>query len=205
MVPKNIVAIGAGTCEGQADSQGNGFVGRLRVWHEGVDEHNHVYNLGISGETSEGLLNRLASEAKPRNPGLIIVHLGLNDLIREGGREASPLLQPEDYKNNIRRIIIRAQSFGEVVFISLLPVDETKTAPVSWQNLYYLLADIKVFTQTIQEVCAEMQIEYIDIFNDWIQQNYTQYIHVDGLCINGQGHQYIFDKLKIRLEQLFGQ
>ncbi len=206
MVPKRIAVFGASTCEGKVDPQGGGFVGKLKSWHEGTSEQNHVYNLGISGDTTEGILTRLISEAKPRNPDLIIIHPGANDVVREGSKDGDILTNSEDFQNNIRRIIIRSQSFGDTIFVSPHPIDETRTSPVSWKNVYYLMSDIKAYTDLVRMVCEEMQIEYIDVFSEWMAlERYTDYLFLDGLHPNSKGHQLIFEKLKLRLEQLYGQ
>lgn len=206
MVPQHIVAFGAETCEGKVDLQGGGFVGRLKTWHEGISEHNHVYNLGISGNTTENILTRLADEAKPRNPGLIIVHPGINDVAREGSKDAKILTRAEDFQNNLRRIIIRSQSLGDIICIGANPIDEEKTMPVPWRNVYYHQSDVEAYTDFARDVCGDMQVEYIDIYADWkAKEGYGEYLFLDGFHINEKGHQRIFESLKLRLEQLYGQ
>src|SRR3989344_1664180 len=64
MIPKRIAAIGASYCEGKVDPEGGGFVGRLRSWHESFIQDNHVFNLGISGDTTSDMLKRLEKEMK---------------------------------------------------------------------------------------------------------------------------------------------
>ncbi|MEM9729475.1 MAG: G-D-S-L family lipolytic protein, partial [Myxococcota bacterium] len=94
MLPRRITVFGSSTVYGTADDQVGGFVQRLRLWHEARDSRNRVYNLGIWGEQTSALLQRLASEARARQPHLILIYAGFNDSRRldaPDGPNATPV------------------------------------------------------------------------------------------------------------------
>ncbi len=203
MIPQRIVAIGASSCEGQYDPQHGGYVGLLYQWHEGENQRHHVYNLGISADTSSGIAQRLLSECQLRRPHLIICQVGANDTLHEGSAD-NPATTPQDvFEQNIRSIIESGKSLADVIFISIYPIDETKTLPVFWGEFYYRLEDVKKYADKTKQVCEELGIPYIDIFNEWMSTDYKKYLHTDGLHANAEGHKYIFEKVKSALVELY--
>lgn len=196
---KRIVVIGASSCLGQVDPELGGWAGRLRQWFERQHPHNLLYNLGISADSSTEVVQRLSSEAALRNPGLIIVQIGINDIWREGSPQSTTRTPPNRFRENIIRIINDAKSLGDVLVVSIFPIDETKTTPVSWVNRYYLLEDAKQYSQTTKEICQETGTPYLDIFREWLKGDYKRYVAQDGLHANSQGHQYTFEAVKAHL------
>ena len=200
MVPKRIVVIGSSSAEGKVDPEFGGFAGRLRAWHESISPHNHVFNLAISGDTTAGMLKRLVIESKPRSPDLILIQHGLNDTLRRGNKSAPNNIPIAQFKNNVVELIQQAKILAKVAVISVYPIDDSRTSPVSWDNIYYLLADAKIYTQAAKEICQKTEIPYLDIFNQWIKTDYEKYLYEDGLHTNSLGHKIIFEELKKFLE-----
>jgi len=203
MVPKKIVAIGASSCEGKVDIEGGGFVGRLKRWHESIDQHNSVYNLGISGDTTPGMIKRLAVEAPPRRPDLILIQCGINDVIREGSKTAQTRYSFEDIRESITLLITYARAMAPVVFVSVYPIDESRTTPCSWRPINYLLADAREHARITKEVCGQLKIPYVDIFDAWIAGDYLPYLHTDGLHANSTGHERIFRAIQQKLLSVY--
>lgn len=197
MIPKVTVAIGASCCMGEGDPEGGGYVGRLNRWLASLNQRKYIYNLGISGDTSSGVRKRLAIEISPRKPQLALVQIGINDIWREGGKDVPPQIPLSVFADNIKNIISIAQATAGIIFISILPFDERKTAPVSWVDRYFLLDDAKQYAQTTKEICQETDTPYLDIFNQWLKEDYTQkYLAPDGLHANTAGHQYVFGAIR---------
>jgi len=198
MKPQKIVALGASDFFGVGDPEGGGYIGRFKKWYEMQDVHHFVYNLGIPAETSEQMLKRLIAEATPRKPDLLILTGGSNDTRRIGSKDTSVLTSIETYKENVIKLIEQGQTLAQIIFISIHPFDESRTAPfIYWnKNNYYLLKDSIEYVQAAKEICEKKDIPYLDIFNWWIQENYFQWLHEDGQHANAVGHQLIFEKLK---------
>lgn len=81
---KTIVCVGDSLVEGEGDERGlDGWVGRVR---QKLGQRDcRVYNLGIGGDTTLGVLHRMG-EACVRNPDILLVACGLNDV--KVGRES---------------------------------------------------------------------------------------------------------------------
>jgi lysophospholipase L1-like esterase len=203
MIPKKIVAIGASSCEGKVDALHGGFVGRLRAWHESLSDHHSVYNLGISGDTTEKVLKRLPLEVPPRRPNLIIVQCGINDFIHVGSKNSPIRFSIQQIQTNISSILTVAKEFADVLFVSVFPIDETKTCPCSWKDIYYLERDAKQCAKISQEIAMSMKVPYVDVYNTFIQEDYKKYLHVDGLHPNSLGHEAIFQMVKSKLIDIY--
>lgn len=203
MVPKRIVIIGSSSAEGKVDPKYGGFAGRLRVWHESIDQHNHVFNLAISGDTTSDMLNRLVPESAPRRPQLIILQHGLNDIIREGSKIAQVANPIFKFKENITSLITQGQSLGDVIMLSVYPINDSLTTPVSWKSIFYLFEDAKIYATAAKNICKNLHIPYVDIFNQWLQIDYKKYLHTDGLHANSLGHKKIFAELVKELKRIY--
>src|ERR1035437_1432976 len=178
MIPNSIVAFGGSNLFGLIDPEGGGYIGRLKVWHEKKDINNRVFNLGISGDTTAGILKRLIPEASIRKPDIILITTGLNDIIRAANKTTPTKTPLSKFRENIRDLINQAKTIADVVFISAFPVDEEKTIPlVSSHNHVnnYLLSDAITYTNAVKEICEEDKVAYLDIFNDWLQKDYKQW------------------------------
>ncbi len=197
--PKRIVAFGSSSLEGKVDIQGGGFMQRLKTWAETIHVRNHVYNLGISAQNSNQILERLVIEAKPRQPDLILIYPGLNDTRREQNIKAPCLNSIDKFSSNFKKIIAQSQNLADVIVISAYPVIESNTTPLSWVDSYYLLKDAKLYTQKAKQICQKLNVPYIDVFNKWINTDYTQYIYSDGLHPNTKGHKFYFEQIKKQL------
>jgi len=127
---KRICVFGASTTYGAGDDESGGWVDRLKVFLAKEDIDNQVFNLGISGATSDMLLERMENESRPRRPHIIILALGSNDssFRKKLGRNFVPA---ENFKKNLGKIKKIANGFTDkIIFIGSTMVDEKKTAPV---------------------------------------------------------------------------
>lgn len=203
MIPQRIVAIGASYCFGLGDSTHGGFIGRLKIWHENKDKDNNVYNLGISGkavgQTTVQILKRLQPEVSIREPDLILLVSGVNDVRRHASRENPCVTSREDFRKNIVEMIHQAKILAEVVVISPIPIREKHDSA----DNYLLPKDVEEYAQIIQEVCIDEKVAYLDMYHELAQQEYTQLLTSDGVHPNEKGHEKIFEKLKELLEKIY--
>lgn len=159
-----------------------------------------IYNLGISGDTTTGLLERFEFETKQRlkegEEIIIIFQIGLNDsqfVISQNGLRTSS----EKFRENVEKLINQAQKFtSKIVFVGLTPVDESKTTPIPWNpDKIYKNENIKRKNEIIKSVCRKNNIYFIEIFEKWIKSDYKKLIE-DGLHPNSEGHKKIFETVK---------
>lgn len=102
--PESICIFGDSTAWGAWDMEKGGWVNRL-WFHVGKRDENYVevYNLGISGGTTEMILDRFEAEAKIRWADALIFQTGGNDSAGVGapGKSLVPL---EKFESNIQKI-----------------------------------------------------------------------------------------------------
>jgi len=76
----NICIFGDSITWGAYDPINGGWVGLLRNYFEKKSEGEiEIYNLGISGNTTDGLLKMIENESIPREPEVIVLAIGIND------------------------------------------------------------------------------------------------------------------------------
>jgi len=189
---KSICIFGDSTAWGAWDMEKGGWVNRLWLYAgKKTDCECNIYNLSISGGTTETILERFESEAKTRKADGLIFQSGGNDSYLKGknGPNQIPL---EKFKNNLEQIIKRAKNITQnIIFIGFKNVDESKTTPVSWKDIYYINAEIKKYDETIREVCNQYNIPYLNIFGLLDVNDFE-----DGLHPNAVGHEKIFIKVR---------
>lgn len=200
---KTYLIFGASITYGAWDKEG-GWVQRLRKCLE-KDQEILIYNLGVSGDNTEDLLERFESETKSRlredTSIEIIFDIGINDsqFIHSKGRNSIP---EDKFKNNIHKLIELARKYSsKIIFIGLTPVDEAKTCPIEWnKNKSYKNEYIKKYNNLIKLICKENNIPFIDIFSEWVKLNYKKLLE-DGLHPNTEGHKLIYERIKEFLEK----
>jgi len=199
-----ILIFGDSIAYGAWDKEG-GWVQRLRKF---LDEKNLtdsdfyclVYNLGVSGNTINDLIERFEFETKQRlkesEETIIIFAIGINDsyFVHSENNNRVPI---NKFKENIQKLIKSAKKFSsKIIFVGLTPVDETKTTPIPWDaDKSYKNEYIEKYNKVIKKVCEENEILFIEIFEDWMKLNYKNLLE-DGLHPNSEGHKKIFESVK---------
>ncbi|MBI4134940.1 MAG: hypothetical protein HY471_02450 [Candidatus Sungbacteria bacterium] len=192
---------GTSTTWGAWDRKG-GWVERLRAHY--FKDH-FIYNLGVSGDTTCGIVKRFEQEATARledfEYGEIIIAFSI------GGNDASWLINEkksqvseEEFGSNIEYLYEKARVIAhQVYFLSSAPVDESKTSPLPWAPHLAERNDLKEkYAGIVKDFCVEKNIPFIDVFSSWKDQNYSVWLD-DGLHPNAEGHQKIFELVKNRM------
>jgi len=105
-----IVALGASNTEGMKLTTAEAYPAQLEkiLRAKGLDVS--VVNAGVSGDTSEGMLNRLGSSV-PNGTTLVILQPGGNDG-RGGRRQGGRIVDPAQSAANLDAIITQLQARG---------------------------------------------------------------------------------------------
>lgn len=200
-----ILVFGDSISYGAWDLEG-GWVARLRkfldrkVLESGFEFYYLIYNLGISGDTSEDLSERFEFETRQRlkekETTIIIFAVGGNDSGFSQGLN-SLRISPERFQDNLGYLISFAQKYSsDVIFLGLAPVDESKTTPISWNaDVYYKNEYIANYNEIIKSVCKKNKVYFIDIFDTLKNLDYENLLE-DGAHPNADGHQKIFEIVK---------
>lgn len=189
--PESICIFGDSVEWGAWDMERGGWVNRL--WLDVAkrkENYVEIYNLSVSGGTSETILERFQNEAKIRNADALLFQTGGNDSAYENAPD-NFLVGPEKFKNNLTEIIKRAREITEkIAFVTLANCDESKTMPVSWVNIYYVNENIKKYNEIIERACLENNIPLLHT-KPLNNEDFD-----DGLHPNAKGHQKIFEEVK---------
>ncbi len=190
-----------------------GWVQRLRetLDQKSIDESDKFYflvsNVGISGNTTDDLLERFEFDTKQRLKDAegdeeVVIMFGI------GGNDSAFLkskndfwVPPEKFKENLEKLIQLARKFSpKIIFIGLVPFDDSKTNPVSFNaDLFYKTKNVKKYNEILKSVCQKNDIYFIEIFEKF-ENNYKDLLE-DGLHPNSEGHKKIFDAVKYFLEE----
>lgn len=142
-------------------------------------------NQGISGETSGGLLERLAV-FDHTEPEVIFVMIGINDLVQ--GQDPAVVVA------NLRQIVdylVWAHPQAKIVMQSILPHADQDA---SWEGRAKLLAlpnsRIQAVNRELAAIAAEYGIYYLDLYPLFVnEQGYLNpAFTTDGLHLNEQGY-----------------
>ena len=150
-------------------------------WAE-LFQNANVKNRGISGDVTDGVLERL-DEVTESQPAKIFIMIGINDLSRG---------KTEEYIfNNYKKIVnrIKNESPKTKIYIqSILPVNEArgkyKNHTNKTKNVISLNKQLKAFAEKTPDV------QYIDLFSAFADKNQRLAFKysLDGLHLNGAGY-----------------
>lgn len=142
-------------------------------------------NQGISGETTAGLLDRLAL-LEQTQPQTIFVMIGINDLIR--GVDDKTILA--NYRNIIRSLR-RSHPQSQIVVQSILPHAAAESTWEGRDRLLNLPNDrIRQLNQRLEAIATQQKVSYLNLYPLFADQdgNLQMLLSTDGLHLNEQGY-----------------
>ena len=148
-----------------------------------------VYNRGISGDTSDKLLERLQDNALNIAPQNIVVLVGTNDLSRK--------ISADVICDNISKVIDKSKEANveKIVICSLLPVNKSVNSNMvgSRKN-----NDIQTINAKLKDICGQKQVEFVDLYTPLLDKdgNFNKQYTYDGLHPNANGYVIITQELK---------
>jgi lysophospholipase L1-like esterase len=164
------------------------------------------FNLGVSGETVEGVLYRLEDEIKARRlyreDEIIVIAIGINDAILRNNRADTDVYK---FQETLEKLINKAKKLTKkVLLVGLSAVDESMTNPwpysstkKQWHN-----TRINVFEDTIKQSAIRKEITFVPIHDKFLQILESDKLLSDGLHPNSAGHELIYSLVKPQLEKL---
>lgn len=150
-----------------------------------------IYNRGISGDTSTGVLARMKESVYDLNPSKVFLLIGTNDIAR-------PHYSEDKTAANIAEIVkgIHANCPDTIVYVeSVYPVNQNIENSSTHGRTNHLIESLN---NTIQTAILDLNAEYIDI-NPLLKDNEgslkAEYTY-DGLHLTGIGYKRIVEILK---------
>lgn len=208
----HILVFGDSIAWGAWDAQG-GWVERLKnfTYDKNINLTKYkdydciVHNLGISGDSSDNIIRRFDIETKSRlsetKENIIIFAIGTNDssFLKSKKDNWVPMKR---FEKNIQKLIeLSINRFEKIIFLSITPVDETKTNPIPWEtDIHYTNESVKQYNKIMSKICALNGAEFIDVFELFSKSGHNRLLE-DGLHPNTDGHKLIFEAVKGFLEE----
>ncbi|UCG79249.1 MAG: GDSL family lipase [Nitrospirota bacterium] len=143
-------------------------------WESRYPRHN-VKNLGVAGETVEGLLDRTgAIISKFPKADLVFIMTGANNLA----------MDDYDFLSPYERIIMRLKSAypdATIYVLSILPVLFDWISPGSIEKL----------NDAIKGLARKYEAEYIDLYDEFTERGKAklEYIMDDGVHLSSEGYE----------------
>ncbi len=207
-----VLVFGDSIAQGFYDTQGGWSV---HLWEyytklnykKGLKNPPTVFNLGISGDTTEAILKRFKSETEARKyPGeefAFIFATGTNDTVYRGTENDS---EPEKYEQQLEELIAQAKTYSpRIICIGLFPVVDKLLQPMSWSTTgkCYSSSRMKLFDETLKNFCFKNNLPFVDLFTPFSQAKNLESLFADGVHPNDTGHELIASLIKPELDKLF--
>lgn len=196
-----ILCFGDSITWGAYDKDG-GWTERLkRSAFEEMESHPNkwiqVYNLGISGDGIDGLIQRFSNETRPRvTEGVkptFLFSCGANDatfLVNKNAFRSSL----DEFEKKYRKIIAEAKQWSDAIFLlTITPVDEEKleSGDKVRKNEF-----VTRYNEVIKRLAADEHLGLIDVSKAYSLNEYRNLLGDDGLHPNTRGHEVIFSLVK---------
>lgn len=159
----------------------------LQQFHEGSNEL-ILFNLGIGGETTEGLLKRMPHELAARNSAegnIVFIGYGANDLAVKNG---SQMVAPDQFRDNIKTAVQHAKQYsGDIYLVSILPFSEKVDGVESATGKLRINGDVLIYNQILKDTAAENALHYIDFYAA-LAEDKEILLSADGVHPNEKGY-----------------
>lgn len=183
----------------KVDANAN-WVSRLKgFFDDKLKDEVITYNLGILGETSEGLASRIEKEIYWRMKqkslfdfNVALIAIGLNDAkIKNNKKQTSE----ENFINNVNKIIdISEKHVDLVVLVGPIKINENVLSEFNNNS-------IDIFNKILKKICLSRRLNFVDLFNNWPSSKVYLYSE-DGIHPNAKGHNFIYKKIAEHLFSL---
>ena len=159
-----------------------------------------VVNSGISGHTTQDVLNDMENRVYKYNPSKVFIVIGINDLARE--------TKVDDIVDNIKEIVNNIQEnrpYCEIYLESIYPVNSTDDDKIDMKMVTENRKneDVREINKKLKEFSKKEKITYIDMYSilkdddDNLKIEYT----TEGLHISEEGYEAITEEIKKYLKK----
>jgi lysophospholipase L1-like esterase len=183
---------------GHNDAVRGGWVHSLRQFFLNSHQDISVYNCSISGDSTRELLKRFAIEAATRKPQLVIFAIGTNDCYYFHGDAAKTNVSLPQFEKNLQTLYAKARKISKkMMFIGLMPFDETLVQPIPWRREISTSNDnMRKYDTALKEFCEKNALPYIRMMDKIGLKDLD-----DGLHPNTKGHQKMFEAIREFIEK----
>ena len=174
----------------------------LKKFQKGSDEL-ILFNLGIGGETTKGLINRISPELSARNAeggNFVFLSYGANDLAqKEGFYQVNSL----EFENNILNAIKIARAYTQEIFlVSILPVSNLVDGVLLGSGKIRTNVDVLSYNDILKKIAKKENLEYID-FHKLFFEDKEFLLSKDGVHPNEKGYELMANHVISIIDSFF--
>ncbi|REC50321.1 SGNH/GDSL hydrolase family protein [Chryseobacterium pennipullorum] len=160
----------------------------LQQFHRGDGDELILFNLGIGGETTEGLMKRMPHELTARNSpdgNLVFIAYGANDLAAKNGRQ---MVDPEKFKKNIENAVRQAKQFSDDIYlISILPISQKIDGVIVNSGKLRSNEEVIRYNHILKDIADKDSLTYIDFYSAFFKDKEIL-LSADGVHPNEKGY-----------------
>lgn len=204
-----IYCFGDSITYGAWDVEGSGWVARLRKHLDELQNKDEslyflTHNLGIPGDTTDGLTKRFSQEfnarddeAKNDERTVFIFAFGANDSVFMPGKNEFRVPK-ERFISNLQGVIDEARKVSDkIILLNITPCDE-KICADRYEGKDKLRSNrnVEEYNNHIKDIAKDSGAELVDACSAYLTGDYREKLSEDGLHPNEKGHELIFEKVK---------
>ena len=164
-------------------------------YYKGYD----VYNRGIGGDTTIGLLKRMDESIYALKPSIVVLLIGINDF------ELIENSTPNSIYENIKKIVSEIKENlpqTKIILESLYPVNKSNNAKIDQPSV------IRKENSKINEVNEKIKtipsVYYLNIHDELLDENNELKIEytMEGLHVNTYGYHVVTKIIKNKIEEI---
>jgi len=194
----SIICFGDSITRGESDADYGGWADRIKTrlikqFVETAKDRVSVFNLGISGETTDGLMQRFQPELITRladdNKNTVLFGYGANDLANQDG---NALVSIGSYADNLSHCIeFTLEKGASVVLINVTPIAAHLDGIPNVNNRIRNDETICRYNQALLALSVKYNVDLIDVYTPFNERK-EAYLTADGLHPNSAGHELLY-------------
>jgi lysophospholipase L1-like esterase len=160
-----------------------------------------IINLGIGGDSSTKILNRMAAEIKARYSAswefAFIITFGANDERTINGKVETSL---EQFESNVQKIIELAKYHSsKIMFLGIPPIGKPT---VSFKGQEYSDERVREYEQHMEAIVKASGIPFIPLRPAFEAYGMNKLYSYDSIHPNDEGHKLIAETVRPHLQSL---
>lgn len=201
----SIICFGDSITRGESDAVYGGWCDRIKTrlikqFLETGKDKISVFNMGISGETTNGLVQRFQHEFVSRQAldqkDTVLFGYGANDLANQDGHY---LVDINAYIDNLSRCIEFSQQQGaDVVLVNITPIAAYLDGIPNVNNRIRNDGNICRYNQALLDLSGKYSVALIDVYTPF-NADKEAYLTADGLHPNSAGHELLYQVISTSL------
>lgn len=209
-----ILAFGDSITYGAWDIKNSGWAALMRAFLDDKQQKDPnlyylFYNLGISGDTTQGLAKRFDIETEVRQRQdreeeiIFIFAFGANDsTLQKSTNEFR--VSKHDFQKNLEDTLDGAAKISKkILILNITPVlEETYNAMSFAKGKERFNIHIEEYNDIIRTIAKSKNTPLVDVYSRYVKAGPEKLFSEDGLHPNEAGHQIIFEAVLPELETL---